>query len=420
MAKLTVKALESLAPRQKPYEVRDDAEPGLWVCVLPSGLRSFVWRYRFHNKTKKLTLGPVGLAEARRMARDARNLRDDGTDPALAKRAQRIAKAEQARQLEREIKKPPDRDDVETVIAAFIERHCEPKLRTGQAVARVLRKDVAGPWKGRRLSEITRADVHELLDGLIDRGAPVQANRLLSYLNKLCRWAVSRGIVAHNPCDGIGKPSEEKSRDRVLDDHELRLVWCAAGELGWPFAPIIRLLILTGQRKSEVAEATWNEFDLDARAWRIPPERVKNKRPHTVPLSPQAVALLKNLPRIQSASDLVFTTTGKTSVSGFSRAKRNIDVAVKALNAGTQIPAWTIHDLRRSAASGMAKNGAELHVIERVLNHVSGAFAGVVGVYQRHTFADEMRAALDAWGRHIEEITSEKAAGDAELDTVEA
>jgi len=209
----------------------------------------------------------------------------------------------------------------------------------------------------------------------------------------MCRWAVSRGIIERSPCEGIEAPSTEKPRDRVLSLDELRLVWCAADLLGFPFGPVVKLLILSGQRRSEVGGMEWTELDLEARTWTIPAARSKNRRQHTVPLSPQAIEIIETLPRF-SGSKFVFSP-GKTPPSGFSKAKERLDKYIASAN-GEPIPAWIMHDLRRSTASGLAALGVDLHIIERCLNHVSGSFGGIVSIYQKHSFADEMRDAMEA------------------------
>ena len=399
---LTVKQLEALAPGESPYEVKDDAEAGLYAVIWPSGARTFVWRYRFHNKTKKLSLGKASLAEARKRAREARNLRDDGVDPAQLKRSAKVAKAEAARQVERAAATVAH-DDIETAVAAFIERRHKPANRSWREAARLLQKEIVAPWRGRRLGEITRADIHALLDGIADRPAPVLANRIYAHLRTLCRWALARGVIAANPCEGMTRPAQEKPRDRVPDDSELALIWKASETLGWPFCPIVRLLILTGQRRSEIADGRWAEIDFDAKVWRLASERTKNKREHTIPLSPQALAILNGLPRM-AGGDLLFSTTGETSVSGFSRMKRRLDATIAALNGGAQIAAWTIHDIRRGVVSSLASIDVQLPVIERIVNHISGSFGGVAGIYQRHQFEPEKRAALERWANHIERI----------------
>jgi integrase len=220
--------------------------------------------------------------------------------------------------------------------------------------------------------------------------------------------AVSRGIIERSPCEGINPPSTETVRDRALSLDELRLVWRAADQLGFPFGPIIKLLILTGQRRTEVAGAEWAELDLENCLWTIPAARSKNRRQHAVALSPQALKTVNSLPRF-SGSKFVFSP-GKTAPSGFSAAKARLDKIVASDN-GSPTPPWVLHDIRRSVATGLAGLGVNLPVIERCLNHVSGSFGGIVSIYQKHSFADEMRAAMDAWGRRVESIVSGSSAG---------
>jgi integrase len=409
---LTVKEILALVPRTAPYEVRDTAVTGGYVVKWPSGAVSYVLRYRYQGKKAKLTIGVFqpeakgGLAGVRGKAlkalgqlAEARNPKSDVLlDPASAKRAAKLVKVKSVREA-----KQPQRDNVEKVVSAFVERHCS-QLRTGAEVARVLKKELVTRWKGRGLGEISKADVHDLLDTLVDRGAAIQANRVLAYLNKLCRWAMSRGLIDRNPCDGIDRPAQEKSRDRVLDDNELALVWRGAEKIGWPFEQIVKLLILTGARRGEISDGRWGEVDIESKCWSLPPDRVKNKRPHVIPLSPQALATIEKLPRLAGSKAYLFTTTSQTSVSGFSRMKRNLDEAIAELNGGQPLADWTLHDLRRSVASGLAKIGIDLVVIERTLNHVSGSFGGIVSVYQHHQFEPEKRAALERWAEHVERI----------------
>jgi integrase len=337
------------------------------------------------------------------MAQEARGAIARGEDPCAAKSQRKAAAVAAVKAL-----KAPARDSVEAVVVEFIERHAKAKTRDWRETERLLMKEVVGAWKGRRLSEIDRADVHRLLDAIVDRGAPVGANRVFAQLRKLCKWAVSRGIIARSPCDGVERPSAETARDRMLSDDELRLLWRGAEQVGWPFGDLTRLLILTGQRRSEVAGMTWDELDLTARTWTVPAARAKNGREHQVPLSAPVMTILETLPRV--GSTYVFTTNGATSVSGFSRGKARLDAALKAANDGAAIEPWTLHDIRRSVASGLAGVGVNLPVIERLLNHVSGSFAGIVGVYQRHDFADATRDAMTRWGRHIEALAAGEAA----------
>jgi integrase len=227
----------------------------------------------------------------------------------------------------------------------------------------------------------------------VDGGNPIAANRTLAAVRKLFNWAEGRYGLASNPCNRVEMPGTETARDRVLTDKELKAVWRSAAKLGGSFGPVVHLLILTGQRRNEVAGMEWRELDIPNRLWKLPRGRVKNDSGHEVPLSTQALEVIAGVPRIHGRQ-LLFSTTGITAVSGFSKAKIEIDEV-----AGVED--WTLHDLRRTMASGMARLGVSLPVIEKILNHSSGSFRGVVGVYQRHSSADEKRAALDLWAAHV-------------------
>jgi integrase len=243
------------------------------------------------------------------------------------------------------------------------------------------------------------------LDGIVERGSPVTANRPLSWLRRTCSWAIERGLIDANPCAGIKAPAAETARDRVLSDDELKAVWQASDAFEPVYAGLVKLLILTGQRLREVAGMTWREVDLGAKLWTLPAARAKNNREHTVPLSDLAVEILRALPRIDD-SDLVLTLTGRVPVSAVSNIKSRLDARMPP-----DTPPWVLHDIRRTVASGMARLGVNIAVVEKLLNHVSGSFAGIVGVYQRHSFSDEKRAAMAAWARHVEVLASGEAAG---------
>jgi integrase len=412
MAKaLTQLAIETTRPGPARREIPDGKERGLYLVVQPSGGMAWAFRYRIQGRPCKLTIGPypaIGLAKARGEAARAKVSLAEGDDPGARKRAATAAKiATRSRD-----------DSVEKVIADFISLYAKPNTRDWKETGRLL-KQFAEAWKGRPLAAIGKAEIHRVLDGIVARGAPVGANRAFAQLRKMFRWAVSRGLLDRSPCDGIDPPSAEKSRDRVLDTEELHLVWRAADGLGFPFGPIIKLLVLTGQRRSEVGGMEWRELDLDRAIWTIPASRSKNKRQHVLPLSPEAVEIIKALPRF-SGSKFVFSP-GKTAPSGYSRAKARLDERIAEFNGGDPIAPWILHDIRRSVASGLAGLGVNLPVIERLLNHVSGSFAGIVGVYQKYNFADEMRGAAERWGRHVEAIAGgEAAANVVELATARA
>jgi integrase len=230
------------------------------------------------------------------------------------------------------------------------------------------------------------------------------ANRTLAVLRRMCAWAVARGSIAVSPCGGIPAPSAEKPRDRVLSDDELRAVWLGADSLGQPYTAFVKVLALTGQRRGEVAGMTWREIDLDNCLWTIPKERVKNGSEHVVPLAPQAIAILRLVPE-RANSGLVFTLTGRHAIASTSVRPR-----LDRLMPDGGAP-WVLHDLRRTFASGCARLGVAIHVVERLLNHRSGTFGGIVSVYQKHDFANEQRAAVEVWARHVEALVRGGEAG---------
>jgi integrase len=327
------------------------------------------------------------LAQARDNAKRQLALIAGGGDPRAVKKAAAESDAE----------------TVEHVARLFIDRHAKPRLRTWQEIEWRLNREVLPKWGRRPISSITRRDVIELLDAIVDRGVPVTANRTLTVVRKMFSWAIERSLIETSPFDHVKPPAAEVSRDRVLDDAELALVWQASEALGYPFGTFVQLLVLTGQRREEGAAMRWSELDLTN--WTLPRERTKNAEPHALPVVSGMKALLADLPRFEG-SDFVFTTNGRTPVSGFSKAKINLDAAIAELNGGKPIPPWRLHDIRRTFATNMAKLGVSLPVVEKLLNHVSGSFGGVAGIYQRHDFADEKRDALERWSRRVLELAS--------------
>jgi integrase len=374
------KGFEPLTPR---------FETGLYLVLQPSGAKSWAVRYRHAGTPRKHTLGSypaIDLKSARHLASRALRAVAEGRDPGHERTQQRAAP-----------------NSVATVAAQFIERHCKRsnRPRTARETQRLLDLHVLPRWRGRLMRDITRRDVLDLLDRVVDTGKPIAANRVFSAVRKMFNWAVARDIIATSPCAGVKPPSAERSRDRVLNDGELGLVWRAADKIGGPFGTLVKLLTLTGQRRDEVARARWSEIDLDGRVWTLAPERVKNNQPHEVPLSEPAVAILSALPRITGVAGFVLTTNGDAPSSNYAKNKRRLDALLPQ-----QMPPFRLHDIRRSVASGMARLGINLPVIEKVLGHASGSFAGIVGVYQKHSFADEKRNALDAWGALVADLVS--------------
>ena len=392
MAKaLTVRALENARTQGERREIPDGLLRGLYLVVQPSGTKSWAVRYRHGGATRKHTLGPypaIDLATARNLGGKALRAVAEGSDPAAEKQEARAAKP----------------DTINAVADAFIESYCKRKNRprTAAETARLLRLHVLPRWRGRHINSITRRDVRELLDHIIAGGSPVAANRAFAAVRLLFNWAIEHDIVIASPCVGVKRPTQEVPRDRVLSDDELRDVWKAAGRVGYPFGPLVQLLVLTGARRDEVAGMRWSEIDVESRLWCLPRERVKNKRPHEIPLSEPAIAIVTALPRI-AGGDYVLTTSGKVAASNYGKNKRRLDALLPS-----DMPPWRLHDLRRTVASGLARLGINLPVIEKVLNHASGSFAGIVGVYQKHEFSQEKRQALDAWGAFVAAVAGDK------------
>jgi integrase len=410
MAKpLTAISINNAKPRPVRYEIPDGKCKGLYLVVQPSGAKSWAFRYRFAGQPKKLTIGPLYLggdeperAEldqantvigARKLASEAAHQVALGGDPAQAKH-QRRALARQAAENRLAL----DKDTVGAVVREFIEKHAKAKTkpRSWAESERIL-TDVARRWDGRTIHDITKRDIHDLLDSIMARGTPVLANRTLAYVRKMFNWALGRGIIESSPCAGIPKPAVEKSRERVLTDAELRLVWLAAERIGWPFGPVVQMLILTLQRRGEVARM--HRRELHEGVWTIPSARAKNKNAHLVPLSAAARDLLARARTIGRAG-YVFTMSGDAPVRGFNSAVVRLNAAVADIG-GKPIPHWTIHDLRRTGATRMQGLKIQVHVVEKVLNHTSGTFGGITGVYQLHEYADEKREALERWAAHV-------------------
>ncbi|NKQ85190.1 tyrosine-type recombinase/integrase [Rhizobium ruizarguesonis] len=412
MAKtLTVRAIEALKASDSRQEIPDGGLPGLYLIIQPSGVMSWAIRYRFEGKPKKFTIGPLPLyplAKAREEA--SKLLRDvsEGKDPAAAKATKKALKL----------------DIVNDALDEFIKRYVEKKNRASTITERkrLFDKDFRPKFGRRTMKSIKRQEIVAHLDEVAER-APIVANRLLSLLRKFFNWAVQRDIVDTSPMEKkIDKPSEETTRDRILTDDEVRLFWLASGNLGYPFGPMARLLLLTAQRRSEVSGARWWEMELagNDQHWIIPPERAKNRKEHFVALAAETLREIEALPKIRPADDeepiFLFTTTGVTKVSGYGRAKKNIDAEMlkiarkeaEALGqsaAKVELEPWTFHDLRRTAASGMARLGVPVHVVEAVINHRSGSIKGVAAVYNRYDYAEEKRAALIAWADHVKGLT---------------
>jgi integrase len=416
---LTDLQIKKLAPAEHRREVPDGKIGGLYLVVQPSGAKSWALRYRVAGAPKKFTIGPhpaIDLATARKRAQEALGEVAGGKDPAAIKRASRAAaRAERA----------TEDDRVERVADLFLTLYVKRSGKVGEGwgneICRLFKIEILPRLGAKRVGDVRKGDINDILDAIVTRGSPITANRTLAVLRKFFNWARDdRGLITVSPCQGVTAPAEESPRDRVLNDNEIPLAWAAFERIGWPFGPIAKLLLLTGTRRDEIASARWSEIDLDANTLTIAKERSKNGIAHEIPLSMAALRIIKELPRIgDKKGGYVFTTTGETPVSGFSRLKSIVDGHIlDALKKEAEArgddpedveapPHWTLHDLRRTVATSLQKLGVRLEVTEAVLNHVSGSRAGIVAVYQRHEYASEKRSALDAWARRLDAIVTD-------------
>jgi integrase len=370
--------------------VFDEKLPGFGVRVRAGGKRTWIIQYRIGDKQRRVTLGRVGTLtpeKARTQAKIALGKVHLGRDPQTEKFTERARAGVTLSAVAEDY-------------LAYARRNLKP--RSFIEVERSLKRQWV-PLAGAPAHLIDRAAVANRLNSIAVESGLISANRARAYLSAMFNWAIREGLVENNPAARTNRATEEKSRDRVLTDDELRLLMiCAKDD---QYGAIIRLLALTGQRREEVGAIRWSE--INGTTWSINPERTKNGLPHDVPLSREAVAVLDRCRRI-AERDLVFGLRGGP-FSGWSKAKAQLDGRITRERRKTNpkakpIPAWRLHDLRRTVATRMGDLGVQPHVIESVLNHISGHKAGVAGVYNRSAYAEEKRAALEMWGRHIEAL----------------
>lgn len=409
--KLTALAVARLAPpKTGQVDYFDTALPAFGVRVSLAGTRTYFVMTRVHGKLARLTIGRakvndhdlgLSLKEAREKAGEWTDLAARGIDP------------RQMKAQERQDNEDRSQNTFKTVGKRFMRQYVKPRLAlsTQREYRRTLFGKDTAAWANRPVSAITRADVREVLDAMVERGSPGAANNLLAYLGKFFNWCAEKDIVEIPPTDRIKRPGQKNIGDRTLCEAELAEAWRAFEEEGGVFGDLFKLLLLTGQRRSEVGGMRIAELtNLEGKTptWKIPIDRTKNSRPHLVPLAPMAVEIIDARPLLGDHR-MLFTTTGKTPVSGYGRAKQRIDawIASQRKKAGADpMPDWTLHDLRRTMVTMMNEHlGIPPHVVEACVNHVSGlAKAGVAGVYNKALYLKERREALTAWAEHLEKL----------------
>ena len=383
--KLTQRRIELLeCPEgKKDALVFDDEQRGLGVRVTASGAKNYLAQYALAGAKRRVPLGScdaISLAAAREATKAIMGDVAKGRDPAAERKEAARQPSSQASTLEalfeqwRALK-----------LADRRERYATEAVR---AIKHAFPKHLRAPASG-----LDRAVVIRVLDALAMDGKTAMASRTAAYGRACYQWAIKRGSLSVNPFMGLSLGAAVK-REHILTNDELHSIWRATAGPG-PFNAIVRMLILTGQRRGEVAGMTWAELAPDLSTWTIPGVRTKNGGAHLVPLSPQAQAILSVCPQFDE-SGLVFPGL-RGPFNGFGKAKVTLDKA-------SGVKDWRLHDLRRTVATGLQRLGVRLEVTEAVLNHVSGSRAGIVGVYQRHHWADEKRTALAAWGAHVAAI----------------
>jgi integrase len=406
------RTVEMARPGNRDRYIWDSEIAGFGLKITPTGSKTYLFQYRFPKgrlgRVRRYTIGShseaFSVALAREQAAIQRGQLARGIDPMAALQAER-EKHLQERKLRG--------NTVQALADRFLRQYVLPNNRSAKEYERILHRYVLPVWGPKPVGSIRRRDVVALLDGIVDgtgagtvkrprkKGKPTpqrdgraMAHHVLAVIRKMFRWHQARDESFVSPVvagmSPLARPSE-RARERILSDDEIRALWLSLDGARYPFGPLLRMLLLTAQRREEVAQARWKEIDLKTGLWTIPAARYKTKRANVVPLTKQVLDILDSLPRL---GDYVFTTLGHRPFSGFSKAKAAVD-----LQAG--LSGWRLHDLRRTARSLMTRAGVAGEIGERVLGH---AIAGVAGVYDRHDYAVQKRDALEALGTEIRRI----------------
>jgi integrase len=364
-----------------------DRAPGLALRIRSAGSRKFVFFYRLGGRQLKYTIGDASgwtLDKARATARDLRVKVERGENPAVERDSRRA--------------------DAALLLSAVIRDYLDarkPNMKPRSHAECVRHLDrYWKPFHGMAIASIDRAAVAARLRIIAKDSGAVTADRARSTLSAMFTWAIGEGLCELNPVSGTNKAHDDKPRERVLSDAELAAIWKAAPESD--YGHIVRLLMLTAQRREEIGSLSWSEIDREAALITLSGERTKNHRPHEVPLSTMALAVLDAIME-RDGRALVFGS-GQGGYAGWSNSKAALDESAKVTD-------WTLHDLRRTAATRMADLGVAPHVIEAILNHISGHKAGVAGIYNRSTYSAEKRAALELWAGHLQTVIAQADGG---------
>ena len=376
--KLTNATLERRCkvPKTGQVDYFDSAFPSLALRVSATGYRSWLYFGRIEGRLRRVTLGrwsDLTVEAARREAGRVADLMRRGIDPRTIDTSDTVAAA----------------------VTLWLKRD-QVDNRSHDRVRQLFDRVVIPAWGQHPIGDVRKRDVIALVERVADR-APTIGNRTLAHVRRFFRWSLARDLVEVDPTAGVQMPARETSRDRVLTDHELVLVWNATSELGRPFGPITQLLILTGAPRDEVGSLTWDEVDLDRRVIRLSGQRSKNGEARLIPLSGGAAAVLRGVPPRPGYNSVFGRLHTSAGASGWSVAKARLDRLAGVKD-------WWLHDLRRTVATGLERLGTPIQVTEAVLGHVSGSKAGIVGIYQRHRYEREAAEALDKWWEHVRKL----------------
>jgi integrase len=354
------------------------------------------WRQLLHIDGKQVPItipftAYPSLKEAHDRARQILRQLADGSDPREEKRLQKVEEEQQKAVT------------AAAVADRYFNEYAQHRMRPKyfNETQRAFKVDILPKIGDVPLDKLTRRHIREVIGAIVARGRVSYADHVRHYLHAWLDWAVAEELIEANPAAGIPNPDprkgQDRERDRYLNNDEIQLFWSGCEQIGEPFGSLFKLLLLTGARRDELAHATWDEFNFGKREWTLPRRRSKNDKVHITHLAPLAIEILEALPRV-SECRFLFTTNGRTPISGFGHACRRLRAVLP------DVPHFTLHDLRRTLATGMADLGIAEHVLDRVLNHTGRKVSGTARIYNRHEYLRERQEALQAWGRHIESL----------------
>jgi integrase len=396
---LTDKKVTRLKPA-KPgtrYDVRDALVPNLLVRVTDKGSKAFVFRTRYPGKpypSRRVIgkVGALGIEQARDKARKWHELLAEHTDPAWQAEQDRLAalRSQQHTFL--------------LVAEAYFAHIKVEGFKKARVHEREIRKEFVSQWEARPIHDITQHDLAAVINAIKQRGSPGQAREIYMRAKSLWRWAIGCGAygLTASPADRLGTKAlvgSKKSRSRVLSDDELRALWQAVEQEQPPWQPLYKLLIMSGQRLSDVSNASWPEFNFERKLWTIAAERYKTGAPQVVPLTKGMLALLDELPRFETGEFLFSASWGRSPVANFSKPKLRLNAYMKA--ALPKMPDWVVHDIRRTVRSHLSALPVEQHVRELVIGHLQ---VGVKATYDRYAYLEEKRRALELWQARLRDI----------------